>query len=183
VYDIERYLNVRSAYGATFAPDGTLGFLLDTTGTPQLWTLAEPGGWPEQRTFYEERLTVAAWSPERRELAFGMDEGGDEREQLYRLDRDGTVTNLTATDAKHRWGGWSHDGDRFAFASNRREESVFDVYVQGRDGVGEDADLVLEGDGWLSVAGWSPATTGCSSTRPTPVSTTTSTSWTSRRTG
>ena len=34
----------------------------------------------------------------------------------------GGVTNLTATpDAKHRWGGWSHDGEHFAFTSNRRD--------------------------------------------------------------
>jgi len=156
VYDIERYLNVRSAHGATFAPDDTLGFLMDTTGTPQLWTLDSAGTWPDQRTFYEERVTFAAWSPERNEVAFGMDEGGNERQQLYRLDEDGTVTNLTATDAKHRWGGWSHDGGRFAFASNRREESVFDVYVQDRDGRGADAEMLLEGAGWLSVGGWSP---------------------------
>ncbi|PSP50659.1 S9 family peptidase [Halobacteriales archaeon QH_7_69_31] len=157
MYDIARYLNVRSAHGATFAPDGTLGFLLDATGTPQVWTLADAGGWPEQRTFSDERVTFAAFSPVRQELAFGMDEGGNERQALYRLDTDGTVTDLTATDAKHRWGGWSHDGDRVAFASNRREESVFDVYVQGRDERGDEAELVLEGDGWLSVAGWSPA--------------------------
>ena len=157
MYDIERYLNVRSAHGATFAPDGTLGFLLDATGTPQVWTLADAGGWPEQGTFSDERVTFAAFSPVRQELAFGMDEGGNERQALYRLDPDGTVTNLTATDAKHRWGGWSHDGDRVAFASNRRDESVFDVYVQGRDERDDDAQMVLEGDGWLSVAGWSPA--------------------------
>jgi len=158
VYDLERYLNVRSAYGASFAPDGTLAFLTDTTGVPQVWTLDEPEGWPDQRTFYEERVTFASWSPERRELVFGMDEGGNERAQLYRLDPDdGTITDLTATpDAKHRWGGWSHDGDRFAFASNRRDESVFDVYVQGRDETGDDARLVCEGDGWLSVGGWAP---------------------------
>ena len=145
MYDIARYLNVRSAHGATFAPDGTLGFLLDATGTPQVWTLADAGGWPEQRTFYDERVTFAAFSPVRQELAFGMDEGGNERQALYRLDPDGTVTNLTATDAKHRWGGWSHDGDRVAFASNRREESVFDIYVQGRDERGDEAEMVLEG--------------------------------------
>ncbi|WP_135364094.1 S9 family peptidase [Halosimplex halophilum] len=159
MYDLDRYLNVRSAYGASFAPDGTLSFLLDATGTPQVWTLDEPRGWPVQRTFFEERVTFASWSPERRELAFGMDEGGDERAQLYRLDADdGTITDLTARpDAKHRWGGWSHDGDRFAFASNRRDESVFDVYVQGRTETGDDAELVHEGDGWLSVGGWAPA--------------------------
>jgi dipeptidyl aminopeptidase/acylaminoacyl peptidase len=87
-----------------------------------------------------------------------MDEGGNERAQLYRLDADdGTITDLTAMpDAKHRWGGWSHDGDRFAFASNRRDESVFDVYVQERTETADEATLVHEGDGWLSVGGWSP---------------------------
>ncbi len=157
MYDIERYLNVRSAFGASFAPDGTLSFRMDTTGTPQVWTLDEPSSWPEQRTFYDERVTFATWSPERRELAFGMDDGGNERQQLLILDaEDGQITNLTATDAKHRWGGWSHDGERFAFASNRRDEAVFDVYVQRRDERGDDATLVHEGDGWLSLGGWSP---------------------------
>src|SRR5699024_9748775 len=32
--DIEQYLNVRSAAGGSFSPDGELAFLLDTTGTP-----------------------------------------------------------------------------------------------------------------------------------------------------
>ncbi|ELY66041.1 alpha/beta hydrolase family protein [Natronococcus jeotgali] len=173
-YDIERYLNVRSAYGASFGPEGErLSFLMDTTGVSQVWTLEGAREWPEQRTFYDERVTFASWSPERPELVFGMDEGGNERAQLYRLEADtGLITNLTATpDAKHRWGGWSHDGDRFAFASNRRDEAVFDIYVQDRDETGNvdgqgpsareasspaDARLVHEGDGWLSLSGWSP---------------------------
>ncbi|MDQ2050637.1 prolyl oligopeptidase family serine peptidase [Natronolimnohabitans sp. A-GB9] len=173
-YDIERYLNIRSAYGASFGPEGErLSFLMNTTGTAQVWTLEEPQAWPEQRTFYDERVTFASWSPERPELIFGMDEGGNERAQLFRLDAEtGEIENLTAKpDAKHRWGGWSHDGDRFAFASNRRDESVFDIYVQDRDATGDvdgqspsareasspaDAELVYEGDGWLSLSGWSP---------------------------
>jgi dipeptidyl aminopeptidase/acylaminoacyl peptidase len=155
--DIERYLNVRSASGASVSPEGTVAFLLDATGTPQVWTLEEPETWPEQRTFFEERVTFCSYSPEREELAFGTDEGGNERQQLYRLDPDGSVTNWTRRpDAKHRWGGWSSDGDRFAFTSNRRNEAVFDVYVQDRDAIGDEAQLVHEGDGWLSVAGWSP---------------------------
>ncbi|ELY89107.1 peptidase S9 prolyl oligopeptidase active site domain-containing protein [Natrialba hulunbeirensis JCM 10989] len=158
-YEIERYLNVRSAYGASFGPDGDqLSFLMDTTGTPQVWTLTGPREWPEQRTFADERVTFASWSPERPELIFGMDEGGNERAQLFRLDAEtGTIENVTAMpDAKHRWGGWSHDGDRFAFTSNRRDEAVFDVYVQDRDETGDEAELVYEGDGWLSLSGWSP---------------------------
>jgi len=159
MFDIERYLNVRSAHGASVGPDGDrLSFLMDTTGVPQVWTLSDPGGWPEQRTFFDDRVTFASWSPERPELIVGRDRGGDEKETLYRLDvTDGTTTDLTQNpDAKHWFGGWDPDGDRFAFASNRRDQSVFDVYVQDRDATGSDAELVHEGDGWFSVSGWSP---------------------------
>jgi len=156
-YDLSRYLNVRSAYGSSFAPDGTLAFLMNTTGVAQLWTLDEPQGWPEQLTFYDDTVSFVDYSPERRELVFGMDEGGNERAQLYRLDADGQVHELTGMpDAKHRWGGWSPDGERFAFASNRRDEAVFDIYVQDREATGDDAKLVWKGDGWLSVGGFSP---------------------------
>ncbi|ESS11630.1 MAG: dipeptidyl acylaminoacyl-peptidase [uncultured archaeon A07HR60] len=157
-YDIERYLNIRSAGVSDFGVDGRLAFRYDATGTSQLWTLTGPGDWPEQRTFFDERVTFAEFSPERAELAFGMDEGGNERAQLYRLDlTTGTVTNLTRhPDAKHRWGGWCSDGSQFAFTSNRRDQAVFDVYIQDREGAGDDAELVSEGDGWLSLAGWHP---------------------------
>ena len=158
-YDLERYLNVRSAYGASLSQDGRLAFLMDTTGTAQVWTTDEPLGWPEQRTFYDEPVSFATWSPERPELVFGMDEGGNERLQLHLLDDEtGAVTDLTAhPDAKHRWGGWAPDGERFAFASNRRDEAVFDIYTQHRDETGTEATCHHEGDGWLSVGGWSPS--------------------------
>jgi dipeptidyl aminopeptidase/acylaminoacyl peptidase len=156
-YDLERYLTVRSAYGSSLGPDGRLAFLMDTTGVAQIYTLDEPGAWPTQRTFFDEPVSFVSCSPERPEMIFGMDEGGNERTQLFRLNEDGTITPLTGMpEAKHRWGGWRDDGEQFAFAANRRDESVFDVYVQDRDATGEAADLVYEGDGWLSVGGWHP---------------------------
>jgi dipeptidyl aminopeptidase/acylaminoacyl peptidase len=158
--DIERYLNVRSAGSASVGPDGDrISFLMDVTGTSQVWTIDEPGAWPEQVTFEDDSVSFASFSPERDELVFGMDEGGNERVQFFRLAGDGsTVDPLTdAPEAKHRWGGWDSAGDRFAFASNRRDASAFDVYVQGREERGDDADLIHEGDGWLSLAGWSPS--------------------------
>ncbi|TKX78352.1 S9 family peptidase [Halorubrum sp. SD626R] len=173
-YDIERYLNVRSAGGADIGPDGRLSVVLNTTGTGQVWSLDAPLSWPTQRTFFEETVSFVDSSPERPEAVFGMDEGGNERTQLYRLNYEsGEIVDLTRRPAaKHRWGGWDGEGDRFAFASNRRDEAVFDVYVQERavepsgDVEGDrsdtpsgppDPELVYEGDGWLSVAGWSPS--------------------------
>jgi len=157
-YDLERYLTVRQAYGATLGAPDDLAFLYDATGVGQVWTLSEPGAWPEQRTFFDEPVSFVDASPTREEWVFGMDDGGNERLQFFRLDAtDGRIVPLTdRPESKHRWGGWDGDGDRFAFAANRRDESVFDVYVQGRDERGEAAELVHEGDGWLSLGGWSP---------------------------
>jgi len=157
-YDIERYLAVQSARQGDISVNGRLVFLLDTTGTAQVWSVTEPQGWPEQHTVFDERVTFVDASPTRAEAVFGMDEGGNERTQLFSLALDSNViTPLTdRPDAKHRWGGWSSDGDRFAFASNRRDPAVFDVYVGRRDEADETATRVHEGDGWLSVPGWAP---------------------------
>ena len=46
-YSFERYLNVRSAFGASFAPGGTsLSFLTDITGVAEVWSV--PIGEAEQ---------------------------------------------------------------------------------------------------------------------------------------
>lgn len=60
--DFVRYLNVRSAYGASFAPDGRhITFLTDITGVAEVWRVPVPPvapagsgaevAWPEQLTF------------------------------------------------------------------------------------------------------------------------------------
>jgi len=159
-YDIERYLNIRSAGGPSFGPNGRLAFLMDTTGTNQVWQLDEPEAWPDQLSFHEESVSFASYSPTREELVYGMDEGGNEKTQLFRLSADGSEDVALTDDPEsiHQWGGWSHDGEQFAFTANRRVEADFDAYVQRRDETGEDAELVFDGRGmdWLGVAGWSP---------------------------
>ncbi|MFB6299675.1 MAG: prolyl oligopeptidase family serine peptidase [Halobacteriales archaeon] len=156
IHDIRQYLAIHSTTGPSFNPDGDrLAFLSDATGTPQVWTVDAPGQAPEQRTYFDERVSFVAYSPERAEFIFGMDEGSNERDQFFQYDvSEGTVTPLTEIpEAKHQWGGWDPTGERFAFASNRRETGAFDVYVQDRDAVGDAAERVYEHDGYLSVVG------------------------------
>jgi dipeptidyl aminopeptidase/acylaminoacyl peptidase len=171
--DVRRYLTARQTVAPTLAPDGRLAFLADTTGTTQVWTADEPGAWPRQRTFYDERVSFVSWSPSGDAIAFGKDAGADEHDQLFRLDpADGSIDRLTdRPDAIHLWGGWNPEGDRIAFTANRREESTFDVYVMAAGGDdSEDGDaantpesaapeLVSESDdeGFLGVEGWSPS--------------------------
>lgn len=156
---VERYLHIRRATSPTLGPSGErLAFLYDASGVPQVWTLDSPGSWPEQVTFGSERVTAVEWSPVRGELAITTDVGGNERDQLLRVGLTaGSVSRLTDhPEAIHVWGGWSHDGDRFAYAANRRDRSAFDIYVQGRDEADDAARRLLVGERELFPAGWSP---------------------------
>src|ERR687884_6008 len=76
-YEFARYLKVRAAYGATWSPDGCrIAFLTDITGVPQAWEVPIGGGWPEQLTFHEERISGIHYSPTENRLLFSMDAGG-----------------------------------------------------------------------------------------------------------
>src|SRR5215471_9381582 len=56
-YDIERYLNIRSALAPQLSPDAkTVAFLTNVTGSNQIWTVPAQGGWPEQITFFGDRV-------------------------------------------------------------------------------------------------------------------------------
>lgn len=155
VQDVRQYITARGTRGATLAPDGQLAYRGDVTGTMQVWTLNEPRGWPEQLSFYNERVSFVSWAPDGDAIAFGKDAGANEHDQLFRVDPDDkTITQLTdCPEAIHAWGGWSPDGDRIAFASNRRSSEHFDIYVMEPDG--EDATMVTTGDGRSRVVGWS----------------------------
>ena len=72
-FDIDRFLNVRSASGASFSPDGRfVAFLTNVTGVAQLWQVPVEGGWPVQLTFTRESVRGGHYSPTRHELIFSM---------------------------------------------------------------------------------------------------------------
>ncbi len=157
-YEFARYLKVRGAWGASWSPDDRkVAFLTEITGVPQVWEVAsgaQGSSWPEQLTFYEERISGALYSPTENGLLFGMDAGGNERAQLFLLE-DGEVTNLTnAPDAIHYPGDFSPDGRRIAYTATRRNGTDFDVYVQELP-EGE-PEIVWEVSGYHTVADWAP---------------------------
>jgi dipeptidyl aminopeptidase/acylaminoacyl peptidase len=155
-YEFSRYLKIRGAWGPSWSPDGLrVSFLTEITGVPQVWEVAsEAASWPEQLTFYEERISGALYSPTENRLLFGMDAGGNERSQLFLLD-DGQVTDLTyAPDAIHYFGGFSPDGRRIAYTATRRNGTDFDIFVQELP-EGE-PEMVWEVSGYHTVADWTP---------------------------
>jgi dipeptidyl aminopeptidase/acylaminoacyl peptidase len=170
---IDRYLNVRAAGSPSFSPDGRfVAYLSNTTGIPQVWLIAAAGGEPVQLTFGQDAVRDVHFSPVRHELVFGMDSGGNERTQLYRLFGIGGGTDhaigdgwdfedLTASPgAIHSFGGFSRDGARMALSANREDQSRFDVYVQevasGGKKSGAPKLLARGPGGFFSAVAWSP---------------------------
>ncbi len=156
MYDLKSFFNVRSARYPSFSPDGkALAFLSDASGVPQLWSQPLAGGTAQQITFFKDRLSIAEYAPDAPHILFGMDCGGDERQQLYILSADGGCTALTAEpDVIHGFGAWAADGSAIAFVSNRRDPAYFDVYV--RELGSDQSRLVYQDDGLYSVLAWSP---------------------------
>ena len=156
-YTFEQFLNVRSALRPSFSPDGErVAFLSDVSGLPQLWSVPAAGGAPQQLTDYAERIIDARYAPAGGNILFSMDQGGDERGQLYLLSDDtAAVTALTSEpEVIHTFGAWSPDGRSVAYVSNRRHRAFFDVYV--RDIGADEARLVWQQDGSNGVVAWSP---------------------------
>ena len=132
---IEPYLNARSATTPAWFADGRLGYLSDASGVPQVWLSGVDGGGAHPLTFLPDRIGALLASPSGDRLVFGMDRGGDERMQLWTVEPGaGEPRALTAAPATiHAFGAVSPDGQRFAFASNARDERFFDVLTVGLD--------------------------------------------------
>jgi dipeptidyl aminopeptidase/acylaminoacyl peptidase len=155
-YGIDRYLNIRSSNSPALSPDGKqIAFLTNITGTPQVWMIKSGGGWPEQMTFYEDRVDFVQWSPDGSGLLFGKAKGGDENSQLYWMSPDGSQIKALTNDAKvrHNFGGWAHDGKQISYSSNKRDRNFFDVYVM--DVTTGSEQLVYQQDGSNDPVAWS----------------------------
>lgn len=159
--DFGPYLNVKNAIFPVYAAGGEqLLFLTDITGTNQVWSVvAKPAGsWPDQLTFYDERVTGIYPDPAGTSFLITRDRGGDEQDQFYLLQGDTvegvTVTTLLDTpEHKNNFGAWRPDGQAFAFSSNRRHTAFLDLYVQE---IGQEPQLVYQADETLYPESFSP---------------------------
>src|SRR5215831_647453 len=152
-YSFARYLNIRGATAPSFSHDGKrLSFLTNITGVSEVWSVpididAKTPAWPDQLTFRSERVSAASYSPVEDVLLVSADVGGNERDQLYLLNADGSdFTALTSQpEVIHNFGGWSPDGSRIIYASNERDSRYFDIYE--RDVKTGETTLLYQQDG------------------------------------
>ena len=152
----EIYAGIEAAGSPAFSRDGRTLYHLRGGGLSQIWALDLETGADRQLTDHDEKVALFRRCPVDDRIIYGIDQGGDERQQLILLDPDtGDTRSLTASqDVIHDWGGWSPDGTQIAFASNGRDEAHFDVHVM--DVASGAARLLFQGDGIVAVAGFSP---------------------------
>ncbi|MDP9365930.1 MAG: S9 family peptidase [Chloroflexota bacterium] len=154
---VDPYFDVRAATTPAWVGNDRLAFLQDASGVPQVWTVGhDDGGAPRPLTDLPDRVGALLAVPGGARLVFGMDRGGDERQQIWTVAPDGGEPRaLTADPATiHAFGAVSPDGRRFAFASNARDQRFFDVLVLEIDG-GDPVPL-LAADELLTPLAFSP---------------------------
>jgi len=100
-FGMERFLNVRSASGPSISPKGDeVVYLTNVSGVNQVWKNQIVGGYPEQLTFFDDRVHEVRWSPRGDVILFTKDQGGDERTQLYLMDPNGESIEALTKDPK-----------------------------------------------------------------------------------
>lgn len=180
--DIRAYLETRTAGPSGFSPTGErLLISSDVPGSAQLYALElgdlRPDGVPIEALRQVTDLPEPAGGgflpvPHGPEGAaadtvlIGIDAGGNERHQLYLLPvtADAPAAPVPQVDALsplvvdpehiHRSGGVTRDGSAFAYATNRRTGTDFDVWV--RDLATGSEQLVHAPGGWTWAGNFSP---------------------------
>jgi len=156
---LARILDARGATRVRVAPDESwLCYVTDVTGTPQLWRVSTAGGMPKRLTFDCDRVGAYRISPDGRRIAYGSDNGGDERWQIWAMDADGAnARQLTERDDRiHHLTDWTADGRALLAMTTARDQRYFDLWsypldgsaprmLYQHDGTGADATALPDG--------------------------------------
>ena len=127
---LRQLLELPSAWPLAISPDGESILLAsDRPGVRQLFRIAVQGGEVEQLTDLPEPAD-GKWLPDGRILVL-VDEGGNERTQLYLLADDGALEPLVVDPRFNHWSPVaSRDGSLLAYATNRGNGVDFEIVVR-----------------------------------------------------
>ncbi len=107
--------------GIDLSPDGSeVAFSWNRSGTFEIFSAPLDGERIFQLTEANERSVWPRWSPDAKQIAFLRDRGGDERLDIWLVDRDGEhERNLTnEPGVMHRDIAWSPDGTKLVYTAN-----------------------------------------------------------------
>jgi dipeptidyl aminopeptidase/acylaminoacyl peptidase len=153
------YLEMRAASFASWHP-AKRQMLIATrfADSAQLHIIKRPGGARTQMTFFKEPVAGGAFQPTHgRYLLYSQDNGGGEFYQLYRFDpKTGRSTLLTDGKSRNSGGGFSPNGDLYAYTSTRRNGRDNDIYVIDPENPASNRLVAQVDSGGWGVDGWSP---------------------------
>lgn len=156
---LRQYNNVRGAGLRGWTPEGGLMIGTRFGNTTQIHRVNEPMGLRQQLTFFEEPVGGGDFpdaGPWQHGFLFTRDSGGNEQNQVFFLDaRSGQERLLTDGESRNSGYTWSHDGEQFAFTSNRDDGRNMDIWVATPEGP-DSARMVAAVDGAYWVSDWSP---------------------------
>lgn len=157
-YTIEQFYKNVSIGGGSFSfDDSKLLVMSNKTGIYNVYALAVDGSGEEQLTnSTEESCFAIAYFPEDMRVLFSSDKGGNENDQIFMRDTNGTVKNLTPTkNTVNRFMGWSRDNKSLYFTSNKRDKRFFDLYEMKIDAVMDsipETEMLFENEQGLNIA-------------------------------
>lgn len=136
--------------------DGRTLYHLRGGGLPQVWAMDPDGGNARRLSDHAEKIAFLRRAPQDERLLWGIDAGGDERQQFWLMAPGHAPRPLTESHSvMHDIGGFSPDGARLAYTANDRSESVFDVLVMEL-ATGRATRLLRREEGACSVTAWRP---------------------------
>ena len=150
----DRYAATSAATAPAFSTDGATVFHLRGAGAPGLWAMQTDGTRAGPVAEPDEKVAFLRRAPKDDRLIFGIDAGGDERQQLWLVDGGNTRPLTRNLAAIHDFGAWSPDGAAIAYTVNDRDEAHFDVVVHP---LGGEAQRVHQGTHQLAIASWHPS--------------------------
>jgi dipeptidyl aminopeptidase/acylaminoacyl peptidase len=130
-YPIEEFIETVGVSGASFSADESrILFSSNKTGVWNAYSMPVSGGeWTPVTLSATDNNYAVSYFPTDDRALITRDQGGNELDHLYVIDKEGKARDLTPGDnLKAEFAGFSHDGNSFYVASNERDPKFFDLY-------------------------------------------------------
>jgi dipeptidyl aminopeptidase/acylaminoacyl peptidase len=136
-YTIEQFLDITHYQGNSFSTDGSKILVSsDQTGVDNGFAVQVDGGDATQLTgSTDTAIQVQSYFPDDDRFLYLVDHHGNEMDQLYVRELDGSSIDLTSgKDHQVRFHGWAQDGLSLFVSTNERDPRFFDIYEIQADG-------------------------------------------------
>ncbi|MCA0899198.1 S9 family peptidase [Microbulbifer agarilyticus] len=136
-YSAEQFFQTTTVFGSSINHDNSAVLVSsDESGVFNAYRYPLDGSAPVALTQSDkDTIFGVSWFPQDERILYTADEGGNELNHLYVLEKSGEAKDLTPGDKlKAQFFGWHEDDKQFYVATNERDERAFDLYAYSTDG-------------------------------------------------